>query len=80
VPSVAGAVAGARDAVVDGETGVLVDPTDHVAVADALTQLLSDPSRRRALGRAAAERARQHAWPIVTGKVEQILVKVAERR
>jgi phosphatidylinositol alpha-1,6-mannosyltransferase len=80
VPSVAGAVAGARDAVVDGETGVLVDPTDHVAVADALTQLLSDPARRRALGRAAAERARQHAWPIVAGNVEQLLEKVAERR
>jgi phosphatidylinositol alpha-1,6-mannosyltransferase len=80
VPSVAGAVAGARDAVVDGETGVLVDPTDHVAVADALTQLLSDPARRRAFGRAAAERARQHAWPIVAAQVEQLLVKVAERR
>jgi phosphatidyl-myo-inositol dimannoside synthase len=80
VPSVAGAVAGARDAVVDGETGLLVDPTDHVAVADALTQLLADPRRRRALGRAAAERAREHAWPIVAGRVEELLVKVADRR
>jgi phosphatidylinositol alpha-1,6-mannosyltransferase len=80
VPSVAGAVAGARDAVVDGETGLLVDPTDHVAVADALTQLLSDPSRRRALGRAAAERAREHDWPIVAGRVEELVVKVIERR
>lgn len=80
VPSVAGAVAGARDAVVDGQTGLLVDPTDHVAVADALTQLLSDPPRRRALGRAAAERARAHAWPIIAGKVEQLLVGVAEGR
>jgi phosphatidylinositol alpha-1,6-mannosyltransferase len=80
VPSVAGAVAGARDAVVDGETGLLVDPTDHVAVADALAQLLTDPSQRRALGRAAAERAREHAWPIVAGRVEELLVKVAERR
>jgi phosphatidylinositol alpha-1,6-mannosyltransferase len=80
VPSVAGDVAGARDAVVDGESGLLVDPTDHVAVADALAELLSDPSRRRALGRAAAERARQHAWPTVAAKVEELLMKVAERR
>jgi phosphatidylinositol alpha-1,6-mannosyltransferase len=80
VPSVAGAVAGARDAVLDGKTGVLVDPTDHIAVAEALTELLSDPSRRAALGRAAAERARQHAWPKIAGQVEELLLKVAERQ
>jgi phosphatidylinositol alpha-1,6-mannosyltransferase len=80
VPAVAGAVAGALDAVEDGETGVLVDPTDHIAVAEALTGLLSDPSRARALGHAAAARAREHAWPVVAGKVEDLLIRVAEGR
>jgi phosphatidyl-myo-inositol dimannoside synthase len=80
VPAVAGAVAGALDAVEDGETGVLVDPTDHIAVAEALTALLSDPARARALGHAAAARAREHAWPIVAGKVEDLLIRVAEGR
>jgi phosphatidylinositol alpha-1,6-mannosyltransferase len=39
LPVVAGRVAGALDAVIDGETGLLVDPEDHVAVADALSSL-----------------------------------------
>ena len=80
VPAVAGAVAGALDAVVDGETGVLVDPTDHVAVADAISGLLSDRSRAAALGRAGAEHAREHAWPLVCRRVEALLLQaVAER-
>ena len=45
LPVVAGVVAGALDAVVDGETGLLVDPANEVAVAEALTSLLIDESR-----------------------------------
>src|SRR5262249_46456373 len=52
LPVVAGNVAGALDAVVDGVTGLLVDPTDHVAVAEAVTSLLLDRERAEALGRA----------------------------
>ena len=61
LPVVAGDVGGARDAVVDGETGLLVDPTDHVALAGALTELLTDPERAARLGRAGAARARRPA-------------------
>ena len=43
LPVVAGNVGGALDAVVHGETGLLVDPGDHVAVADAVSELLLDP-------------------------------------
>ncbi len=50
-PVVAGAVGGALDAVVDGVTGLLVDPEDHIALSDALVELLEDPARRRADGR-----------------------------
>jgi glycosyltransferase involved in cell wall biosynthesis len=42
--------------VVDGETGLLVPPRDAPALADALTTLLADPSRRTAMGRAARAR------------------------
>jgi glycosyltransferase involved in cell wall biosynthesis len=38
----------------DGETGVLVPPSDPLALAEALAGLVSDPERREALGRAAA--------------------------
>jgi phosphatidyl-myo-inositol dimannoside synthase len=76
LPVVAGDVGGARDAVVDGETGLLVDPTDHVALAGALTELLSDPERAGRLGRAGAARARHHAWPAVAARVKDVLDEV----
>ena len=43
---------GCRDAIVDGETGVLVPVRDAQALADALQALLEDPERRQAMGRA----------------------------
>jgi phosphatidyl-myo-inositol dimannoside synthase len=58
VPQVAGDSGGAAEAVVDGETGFVVrDPTDPLAVADAIGRLLDDPDRARAMGRAGQERA-----------------------
>ena len=52
------AAGGVPEAVVDGETGVVVDPPDDVdAVAAALGGLLDDPERRARLGAAARRRA-----------------------
>src|SRR6201999_2269081 len=64
-PVVAGNVGGALDAVLDGETGLLVDPLDALAVADAITTLLRDEAlakRRRALAAGPARRARERGW------------------
>lgn len=58
VPQVAGRSGGAHEAVADGETGLVVDdPTDEVAVADALTTLLDDPDRRAEMAVASRLRA-----------------------
>ncbi|MEC8027100.1 MAG: glycosyltransferase, partial [Pseudomonadota bacterium] len=46
-------VAGCRQAVVDGVTGMLVPARDSVALATAIEALLADPERRRAMGVAA---------------------------
>ncbi len=59
VPAVAGRSGGADEAVVDGETGRVVDPSDVTAVRDAIAQLLADDALRRRLGTAAAARARR---------------------
>jgi phosphatidylinositol alpha-1,6-mannosyltransferase len=57
VPQVAGASGGAAEAVVDGETGLVIDPPEDVAaVADAVASLLADPDRARRLGQAARRR------------------------
>ena len=50
---------GIPDAIVDGETGLLVEPDDEPGLAEALISLLSDPARCRALGDAGRARVEQ---------------------
>ena len=59
-PAVATDIAGHRDAVLDGRTGLLVDGTD--AVAAAIAEVLSDAGLRARLGRGAIERSRWFTW------------------
>jgi phosphatidylinositol alpha-1,6-mannosyltransferase len=59
-PSVAGDSGGVRSAVRDGETGFVVPPEDVGAVSNALRTLLTDPSRRNAMGRAARAAVESH--------------------
>ena len=80
LPVVAANVGGSRDAVVDGVTGVLVEATDHVAVADVIADLLADPARGRAQGMAGQARARNFAWPQIALRVEDLLLEVAAGR
>jgi phosphatidylinositol alpha-1,6-mannosyltransferase len=75
-PVVAGGVGGAVDAVVDGKTGLLVDPEDHIAVGNALVELLRDPQRQREMGAAGARRAADFAWPRVASRVEALIASV----
>jgi phosphatidyl-myo-inositol dimannoside synthase len=63
-PVVVGDSGGAREALIDGETGLLVDGANVDAVADAVGDLLSDPDRARAMGEAGRARVlRNHHWP-----------------
>jgi len=57
---VAGDSGGASEAVLDGETGLVVaKPGDPGAVAEALRRLLADPVGRRRMGRAARSRVQE---------------------
>ena len=49
-PVVASDVGSVPEAVLDGETGLLVPPGDAAALADALRRLLDDPELRRRMG------------------------------
>jgi len=57
LPVVATRVGGVGEAVVDGETGILVAPADSPALAGALRAVLAMPDRGAALGQAGRERA-----------------------
>jgi phosphatidylinositol alpha-1,6-mannosyltransferase len=74
LPVVAGRAGGAVDAVADGVSGLLVDPTDPGAVADALLAVLQDPALAHRMGEAGRARAQALAWPIVARRVEDELL------
>jgi glycosyltransferase involved in cell wall biosynthesis len=58
LPVVSTRVGGVPELVEEGSSGLLVDPDDPSALADALSTLIRDPDRRRAFGMAAARKAR----------------------
>jgi phosphatidylinositol alpha-1,6-mannosyltransferase len=80
MPVVGVAEGGALDAVVDGETGRLVDPTDHVALAGTVTELLLDRGRADQLGKAGAARARFFSWERHARTVEDLVHELNGRR
>jgi phosphatidylinositol alpha-1,6-mannosyltransferase len=57
VPAVAGRSGGSHEAVVDGETGLVVDPRSVTEVRHALLRLLGDDATRRQFGATARARA-----------------------
>jgi L-malate glycosyltransferase len=57
--AVATRVGGVPEVVADGETGLLVPPRDHEALADRIIILLKDGTRRARMGEAALKRARK---------------------
>jgi phosphatidyl-myo-inositol dimannoside synthase len=79
-PVVAGNVGGALDAVIDGVTGLLVDPCDQLAVAEAITRLLLDRDLAEQLGRAGRERAEALSWPRIAERVQTLLLALAAGR
>jgi glycosyltransferase involved in cell wall biosynthesis len=76
VPVIAYALSGIPEAVLDGETGLLVRPGDEPALARALGELLADDEHRAALGERAAVWSRER---FDIGIVARRYVEVYER-
>ena len=63
VPVVATRFGGPPEVITDGETGLLVDPTDIAELAAAIVELVEDPERRRRMGAAARMHVeRSYSW------------------
>jgi phosphatidylinositol alpha-1,6-mannosyltransferase len=78
LPVLAGNVGGALDAVRDGVTGRLVDPTDPHAVAVALLEILCDPELAARLGEQGRAWAQQFAWPLIAARFQRLALQVLE--
>ena len=73
-PVVGGRSGGIPDAVVDGVTGLLVDPLDVGDIADAVVRLLQDPALAARLGEEGRRRARHDlSWEKYLAQFDGVL-------
>lgn len=72
-PVIGGRCGGTVDAIVDGETGLLVNPQDIDEIADALIKLLSDEKYARSLGTNGKRRVEQEFnWRLIAEKTREV--------
>jgi len=79
-PVVAGRSGGLVDAVEDGVTGILGDPEDPAAVAEALIAVLSDQALAQRMGQAGRQRVlARFTWDIVIGDARKVFEEAITR-
>lgn len=80
VPGVGSRGGGITDAIVDGETGLLVTEESHLELANALCALYQNPEKMHRMGVLARERARRHFSPTtVAAHFRKEVLQVTER-
>jgi glycosyltransferase involved in cell wall biosynthesis len=80
LPVVATRVGGLPDVVEDGGSGLLVDPEDPAALADAVRSLADDPDRRAKMGERAAELATRFDAGVAVRRLEEVYTDVNAKR
>jgi phosphatidylinositol alpha-1,6-mannosyltransferase len=81
IPSIGGDSGGVRSAVRDGETGIIVPPTDSDAIADAIRSLLLNPERRKKMGIAGRHAVETHYnWDRVARDTREFTYRVTGTR
>ncbi len=76
-PVVATRVDGIPELVSDGENGLLVNPDDPQALADAICALLEDQGLARRLGRRGKELARDYSWSKIAERYVAVYAKAS---
>lgn len=76
-PVIATRVGGLREIIRDGETGLLVEPGDHRAIARSMERVATDVRLWNALSRSGRDYVmRNHSWHILARKIEAIYARV----
>lgn len=74
LPVIGGQSGGQADAIIDGQTGYLIDPNDPVALAEKIKLLLNDETLAQQIGQAGQVRVKQNfVWLEQAEKLEKIL-------
>ncbi|HUT15954.1 MAG TPA: glycosyltransferase family 4 protein [Anaerolineae bacterium] len=79
-PIVATNIAGYRSVLEDSREGLLVEPENELALAEAIVPLLQDAGLRREMGARGQDKARRYDWSIVAGLVLDLYRQVVHRK
>lgn len=78
VPAIASGSGGIPDALLDGETGLLVDPDDIAGLTRVLHALLSDPARAQSMGNRARDlAASSRSWTAFVRRIDECSTQVS---
>ena len=75
-PPVASRISGVKQQINDEQTGILVEPGNSGALAEALLDLLAHPEKRRTMGERSQERAEQFSWERITDQYIDLYERV----
>jgi glycogen synthase len=76
---VASNVGGVPELVLDGQTGLLVPPGDHAALANAISRLIGDPNLASQFGSGGRKRAKLFSWQALTDQYEAVYQQVLQK-
>jgi glycogen(starch) synthase len=81
LPNVSCRAVGVVDCLRDGENGLLTEPGDVPAHADALAAMILDPALRRRIARAGLEECRRvYSWSAVGARIMDVYARVVHQR
>jgi glycosyltransferase involved in cell wall biosynthesis len=81
LPCVATEVGGIPEIMQSGQNGLLVPPSDHNSLADAVCSLITEPERSLRLGREAKRRVqRQMDWDVMTRETEAVYSELLRKK
>jgi len=79
-PAVATDIPGYRDLLADGREGLLVEPKNERALAEAIIRILKNPDLQRSMGTEGQAKARQYSWRRVALRVLEFYEELLNRK
>jgi phosphatidylinositol alpha-1,6-mannosyltransferase len=76
-PVIGGRTGGVEDAIVHGETGLLVDPLNVADIEKAMTEILGSEKRAKEMGEAGRKRIeREYSWRFVSERILELIERL----